>query len=67
MVFITGSSSGIGESTAYGFAKLSCRLIVHGTDEDRLNQVAERCRKLCPKGYEVSCVLIQMYVSDICV
>lgn len=62
MVFITGSSSGIGESTAYEFAKLSCRLVVHGTDVDRLEQVAIRCRELCPKGHKVSSVPIQVYV-----
>lgn len=54
VVLVTGSSSGIGEATVLSFAKLGCRVIVHGTNESRVKQVAEKCRELSPGHYDVS-------------
>lgn len=53
VVLVTGSSSGIGAATAYEFAKLNCRLVIHGTDPDRIKQVANDCQKLSPRDYKV--------------
>lgn len=53
VVLVTGSSAGIGEATAYRFAKLGCKLVVHGTDVGRLSQVAKTCSELSPQKYMV--------------
>lgn len=45
VVVITGASSGIGEATAVAFARRGARLELGARRLDRLNAVAERCRK----------------------
>lgn len=45
VVVITGASSGIGEATALAFARRHARLELGARRLDRLNAVAERCRK----------------------
>lgn len=54
VILITGSSAGIGEAIALKFAELGCRVVIHGTNENRIEQVATRCEKLSPKQYKVS-------------
>lgn len=44
VIWITGSSSGIGEHLAYVLASVQAKLILSGTNENRLKQVAEKCR-----------------------
>lgn len=44
-VWITGASSGIGESCACEYAAMGCRLILTATRRNRLEAVAEKCRK----------------------
>lgn len=46
VVLITGAGRGIGEATAYAFAKEGCRLALMSLDSVELEQVAERCKQL---------------------
>lgn len=46
VVWITGASSGIGEATAYRFAREGARLIVTALEADLLQQVVDRCKAL---------------------
>ncbi|MCQ2111078.1 MAG: SDR family oxidoreductase [Bacteroidaceae bacterium] len=46
VVWITGSSSGIGEATAYHFAAEGARLILTALEADLLEKVAARCKEL---------------------
>ncbi|XP_077534188.1 dehydrogenase/reductase SDR family member 7-like [Haemaphysalis longicornis] len=43
IVWITGASSGIGEYLAYELAKVGCRLILSGTNEENLEAVKKNC------------------------
>lgn len=43
---IIGSSSGIGEESAYRLAELGANVVIHGRDEQRIKSVAEKCHKL---------------------
>lgn len=45
-VVVTGASSGIGEATAYRFARAKARLGLVARREERLSKVAERAREL---------------------
>lgn len=45
VIVITGASSGIGEATAIAFARRHARLELGARRLDRLNLVADRCRK----------------------
>lgn len=45
IVFITGSSSGIGEACAEIFAKNGDRIILNGRREERIDKIAERLNK----------------------
>lgn len=61
VVWITGASSGIGEATAYQFAREGARLIVSALEADLLEQVAERCRALgAPDAHPLPCDLSQL-------
>src|SRR5579864_1262751 len=46
VVVITGASSGIGEAVAIAFARTGARLELGARRLDRLNAVAEKCRRL---------------------
>lgn len=45
-VVITGATSGIGEATAYAFAREGAHLVLAARDGDALDDVARRCRSL---------------------
>ncbi len=53
-IIITGASSGLGEAMALHYAAPSQRLVLMARREDRLNDVAERCRA---QGAEVETVI----------
>lgn len=44
-VWITGASSGIGEACAYRYAAMGCKLILTSSSREKLEMVAERCRR----------------------
>ena len=43
VVWITGSSAGIGQAIAFELAKAGCKLILSGTKVDRLHTVKKEC------------------------
>ena len=45
-IWIKGASSGIGEASAYQFAKEKARLILTSTREDKLTEVQQKCIRL---------------------
>ena len=46
VVCITGASSGIGEATAYRFAEEGARLLLIALEEDKLQEVKQKCLQL---------------------
>ena len=46
VIWITGSSSGIGEATAYEFAREGARIILTALEADLLEKVATKCKEL---------------------
>ncbi|CAH8279184.1 unnamed protein product [Arabidopsis lyrata] len=56
VVIITGSSSGIGEHLAYEYARRGAYLTLVARREDRLQVVADRCRKLGSPDVTVSVI-----------
>lgn len=53
VVLVTGSSSGIGRSTVRKFAELGCKVVIHGTDKDRIEKVAKECLECSPSKHKV--------------
>jgi short-subunit dehydrogenase len=51
-ILITGASSGIGEALALHYAAPGITLFISGRDQDRLDEVARKCREA---GASVSC------------
>lgn len=61
MVLISGSSSGIGASAAKLFARRGYKVVVTGSNEDRVKRIAQECDELSPNGYKVSDSLNRIY------
>ena len=59
-VWITGASSGIGEASAYEFAKEKANLILTATREDKLKEVQQKCISL-----GAQCQILPYDLSDL--
>uniref|UniRef100_A0A6G1S4W5 3-oxoacyl-[acyl-carrier-protein] reductase FabG n=1 Tax=Aceria tosichella TaxID=561515 RepID=A0A6G1S4W5_9ACAR len=57
VVLVTGSSSGIGREVALSFARLGCRLVIHGTNEERLEQTSLLCQQVSPDKIKPTSVI----------
>lgn len=51
---VSGSSNGIGEAVAKGFAKLDYELVITGRNVNDIKRVADECAKLSPSKRKVS-------------
>jgi len=50
VVIVTGSSAGIGESTAIEFAKLGAKVVITGRSTDKLKAVEKKCQAAAGSG-----------------
>lgn len=59
VIWITGASSGIGEALAYELASNvpNCKLVLTGTNELRLKEVAVKCQQLSKCSQEMTLIL----------
>ncbi len=58
IVLVTGSSSGIGQETAYQFATEGAIVIVHGpANNDELSESHQRIAEKSPKSIKLACEL----------
>lgn len=64
VVIVTGSSGGIGSSTAKKFAQFGAKVVVTGRNSDRLKDTAKACKCLSPKGYEALVVVADLTSAD---
>lgn len=62
VVWITGTSSGIGKETAFRFAEAGARLILTALEPDLLEQVREECLRLGAK--DVACLPFDLGQTD---
>ena len=62
VVWITGTSSGIGKETAFRFAEAGARLILTALEPDLLEQVCEECLRLGAKA--VTCLPFDLGQTD---
>jgi len=59
VIWITGASSGIGEHIAYELAKYNCRLVLSGTNQERLESVRSKCLSLMDKRNEDNILIVR--------
>lgn len=55
VVIITGASSGIGEASAYVFARENCKVVLAARSADKLEHVKQGCEKLGAQAIVVPC------------
>ncbi len=53
VVLVTGSTSGLGETTVKLFSSLGARVVITGLNGTRLKKVGEEVTKLSPQGLKV--------------
>ena len=51
VALVTGSSSGIGAATAVLFSKSGAQVVVTGRNAQKIEEVAQNCQKVSPKGF----------------
>ena len=50
VVLVTGSSSGIGEDLVINFSKCGASVVVHGRNQAKVDEVAQKCQEVSPTG-----------------
>ncbi|CAG2118234.1 unnamed protein product, partial [Medioppia subpectinata] len=66
VVLITGSSGGIGATTAVEFARNGAQVVITGRNADKLSDVAKDCLKISPKGLKPLEVIGDVSKDDEC-
>ncbi len=66
VALITGSSSGIGATTAIFFSKAGAQVVVTGRNAQNVSQVAQECKKVSPKGLQALEVVADVTKNDDC-
>ncbi|CAG2118366.1 unnamed protein product [Medioppia subpectinata] len=66
VVLITGSSSGIGATTAIEFSRSSAQVVTTGRKAENVTQVANKCHKVSPKGLKALEVVADVTKEDDC-
>ena len=51
VVLITGSSGGIGATTAIEFSRNGANVVITGRNANNLSEVGKECQNVSPKGY----------------
>ena len=65
IVWVVGSSTGIGEQLAYQFAELHCKLVLTSTSASKLEQVKAECLRKAENGLRPDDILVLPYdISD---
>jgi len=64
VVWITGSSAGIGKAIAYELAKAGCKLVLSGTKIDRLNEVKKECLNINNLLDEQDILIVPFNMTD---
>lgn len=64
VVWITGSSSGIGESLAYLLSTAGCKLVLCGTRSDRLQSVRQKCHELNKDLHDGDILILQFNMKE---
>jgi len=66
VALITGSSSGIGATTAIFLSKAGAQVVITGRNADNLSKVAQECAKVSPKGLTPLEVVANITKNDDC-
>ncbi|CAG2111329.1 unnamed protein product [Medioppia subpectinata] len=66
VVLITGSSAGIGATTAIEFSRSGAQVVITGRKAANVTQVANECHKVSPKGLKALEVVADVTKEDDC-
>jgi len=66
VVLITGSSAGIGATTAIEFSKYGAQVVITGRNAKNLSEVSEKCKSVSPKGLEPLEIVADVTKTDDC-
>ena len=66
VVLVTGSNSGIGESTVLLFSELGARVVITGRSESRNLEVANKCQHISPHQHKVfGLIIINNFITTL--